>query len=37
VRKLDVREIHGYNTAEGQKLVRVEALAATSAEPKQAA
>jgi arginine decarboxylase len=37
MRKLDVKEIHGYNAAEGLKLVRVDTLAASSAEPKQAA
>jgi arginine decarboxylase len=37
MRKLDVKEIHGYDAAEGLKLVRVEALATTSAEPRQAA
>ena len=30
MRKLDVKEIHGYDAAEGLKLVRAEALAALS-------
>ena len=37
MRKLDVKEIHGYDAAEGLKLVRGEALPATSAEPRRAA
>lgn len=37
MRKLDVKEIHGYNAAEGLKLVRADALGVTSVEPKQAA
>jgi len=32
-----VKEIHGYNAAEGLKLVRSEALSTTSVAPKQAA
>jgi arginine decarboxylase len=37
MRKLDVKEIHGYNAGEGLKLVRTEALAATTAAPQRAA
>jgi arginine decarboxylase len=37
MRKLDVKEMHGYNAAEGLKLVQAEALGATSAAPKRAA
>jgi arginine decarboxylase len=39
MRKLDVKEIHGYDAAEGLKLVRAEALAParTDATPRQAA
>ena len=38
MRKLDVKEIHGYNAAEGLKLVRADALAKRAAPaPKRAA
>ena len=39
MRKLDVKEIHGYDAAEGLKLVRAEALvpARTDATPRRAA
>jgi arginine decarboxylase len=37
MRKLDVKEIHGYNAAEGLKLVRAEALAVSPAQPMRAA
>jgi arginine decarboxylase len=38
MRKLDVKEIHGYDAAEGLKLVRAEALAkSTGASAKRAA
>jgi arginine decarboxylase len=38
MRKLDVKEIHGYDAAEGLKLVRADALAKhTTAAPKRAA
>src|SRR5438309_45393 len=33
MRKLDVKEIHGYDAAEGLKLVRAAALAKRTAEP----
>jgi arginine decarboxylase len=37
MRKLDVREIHGYDGAEGLKLVRADALAKLGLAPKRAA
>jgi arginine decarboxylase len=37
MRKLDVKEIHGYDAAEGLKLVRTEALTASTATPRHAA
>ena len=38
MRKLDVKEIHGYDAAEGLKLVRADALAKRAdAAPKRAA
>jgi arginine decarboxylase len=38
MRKLDVKEIHGYQAAEGLKLVRADALAkGTEVAPKRAA
>jgi arginine decarboxylase len=33
MRKLDVKEIHGYNNSQGLKLVRPEALAKMSGKP----
>jgi arginine decarboxylase len=35
MRKLDVKEIHGYDASEGLKLVRPEALAALSGAEKK--
>ena len=37
MRKLDVKEIHGYDATEGLKLVRTSALASADAAPKRAA
>ena len=37
MRKLDVKEIHGYNAAAGLKLVRADALAKLGGAMKQAA
>jgi hypothetical protein len=37
MRKLDVKEIHGYSASDGLKLIRADALTASSASPKQAA
>ena len=37
MRKLDVKEIHGYNGAQGLKLVRADALAKVAKVPKRAA
>ena len=37
MRKLDVKEIHGYNGAQGLKLVRADALAKVANVPKRAA
>jgi arginine/lysine/ornithine decarboxylase len=37
MRKLDVKEIHGYNGAQGLKLVRADALGKVPKVPKRAA
>jgi arginine decarboxylase len=37
MRKLDVKEIHGYDAAEGLKLVRADALAKQAGKPAKKA